>query len=108
MQNTGQEDLLREALRTYLMLGHPERLQADDVKLFMSLDWANSLPDQSDKQNRLLAHLDTLLNSNFKPLPLNESLVQQARLVLTRVPFHAKSMPASRKRQQQTTVVTSY
>ncbi|MEJ1408776.1 MAG: type VI secretion system membrane subunit TssM [Candidatus Sedimenticola sp. (ex Thyasira tokunagai)] len=87
LQNTGQEDLLREALRTYLMLGHPERLQADDVKLFMSLDWANSLPNQSDKQNRLLAHLDTLLNSNFKPLPLNESLVQQARLVLTRVPL---------------------
>lgn len=87
LQGNSQEELIREALKTYLMLGHPKRLKPEDVRLFMSLDWANTLPDQSDKQNRLLAHLDSLLASNFKPLPLNQNLVQQAREILTRVPL---------------------
>jgi type VI secretion system protein ImpL len=85
LQPNAPEELLREALKSYLMLGHPQYLNAESLRLFMSVDLANLLPNEREKQSRLLTHLDALLASKYKPLPLNANLVQQARLVLTRI-----------------------
>ncbi len=87
LQNTSQKEFLREALKAYLMLGKTEYLQPETLKVFMSVDWANTLPGESDKQNRLLKHLDSLLSGRFKPFPLNQDLINQARLALTEVPL---------------------
>ncbi len=87
LQNSTQPELLLEALKAYLMLGQPEHLQADNLKLFMSVDWSNTLTGESEQQNRLLDHLESLLASRFKPLPLNQTLVRQARQILTSVPM---------------------
>jgi len=87
LQPDAPEELLRAALKSYLMLGHPEHLKPQEVHLFMGIDWANQLPGKSEQQNRLLSHLDALLASHFKPLPLNPNLLRQARQALTKVPL---------------------
>ncbi|MEN8179349.1 MAG: type VI secretion system membrane subunit TssM [Pseudomonadota bacterium] len=87
LQNTSQKEFLREALKAYLMLGKTEYLQPESIKLFMSVDWANTLPGESENQNRLLEHLDSLLAGRFKPFPLDQGLINQARFALTEVPF---------------------
>lgn len=97
LQSTSQKEFLREALKAYLMLGQPDHLNVEDLKLFMSVDWANTLPGEGEKQNRLLAHLDTLLNSRFKPLPLNQDLVNQARKALTEIPLSRQVYAAIQK-----------
>ena len=85
LQPGASEALLREALKSYLMLGRPEHLKPEFVHLFMSADLANLLPGEPEKQKRLLEHLDALLANKFKPLPLNGNLVEQARVALTRI-----------------------
>ncbi len=87
LQNRSQKEFLREALKAYLMLGKTEYLKPDNLKLFMSVDWANTLPGENDKQNRLLKHLDALLGGRFKAVPLNQNLVNEARLALTEIPL---------------------
>lgn len=87
LRSSEYPELLLETLKAYLMLGQPEHLKADNLKLFMSVDWSNTLRGESEQQNRLLAHLDRLLASRFKPLPLNQNLVSQARQTLTAVPM---------------------
>ncbi|MCF6281087.1 MAG: type VI secretion system membrane subunit TssM [Candidatus Polarisedimenticolaceae bacterium] len=87
LQHSSHPELLLEALKAYLMLGQPEHLQVDNLKLFMSVDWSNTLAGESEQQNRLLSHLESLLASRFTPLPLNQNIVRQARHILTAVPM---------------------
>ena len=74
-----------EALKTYLMLGNPERLEAQQVSLWMALDWQNQYPNDPDRQSRLQQHLDTLLQGAIRPAVLDEGLVMRVRNNLERV-----------------------
>ncbi len=98
LQSREQKDLLREALKSYLMLGHPEHLDPEQIKLFMSVDWGNRLAGDSEAQNRLMNHLESLLDPRFKPLPLNLKLVAQARQVLTEIPLSQQIYSQIRQR----------
>jgi type VI secretion system protein ImpL len=98
LQSTRQKELLRETLKVYLMLGQPKHLDAENIKLFMSVDWANSLPGEDEAQSRLQSHLDRLLKSDFKPLPLNAQLVSQTRDLLTDIPLSQQVYASVRQR----------
>ena len=74
-----------EALKTYLMLGNPERMEPQQVSLWMALDWQNQYPREPDKQSRLQLHLDSLLQGTIRPATLDERLVKKARNNLARV-----------------------
>lgn len=87
LQTTTQSELLFEGLKSYLMLGRTQHLNKEEVALFMSLLWASNYPDQPETQARLLSHLDHLLNRKFRPLPLNQQIVELTRVSLTDMPF---------------------
>lgn len=74
-----------EALKTYLMLGNPERMEPQQVSLWMALDWQNQYPREPDKQSRLRLHLDNLLQGTIRPAALDERLVKKVRNNLERV-----------------------
>jgi type VI secretion system protein ImpL len=85
-QETNDRPLLAEALKVYLMLGNPDRLDAKTVTLFMTADWALHYPGKPDLQERLTQHLETLLQKRFQRLQLHAGLVQQTRRILAEVP----------------------
>jgi type VI secretion system protein ImpL len=78
-------ELQYEALKTYLMLGDPERLEPQQVSLWMALDWQNQYPREPNKQFRLQQHLDNLLQGAIRPATLDERLVKNVRNNLERV-----------------------
>ncbi|WED22938.1 type VI secretion system membrane subunit TssM [Vibrio sp. JC009] len=84
LSTTSETELLFEGLKTYLMLGRIQHLNPDEVKLFMSLIWSATVPE---KQEQLLAHLDSLLSEKFSPLPLNQQTIELTRMSLTDMPF---------------------
>ncbi|MCP3869020.1 MAG: type VI secretion system membrane subunit TssM [Gammaproteobacteria bacterium] len=86
LQDTSQP-LLREALKAYLMLGQPKYMNAEEFRIFMLLDWENTLPGENVKQQHLMTHLDTLLSGKFPPLPMNHELIHQARSALLTIPL---------------------
>ncbi|MGH8502215.1 MAG: type VI secretion system membrane subunit TssM [Gammaproteobacteria bacterium] len=75
-----------EALKTYLMLGSPERLDPQQVRLWMRVTWQQSgLP--AEQQQRLLKHLDALLEAGVQPVNLDERLVAETRTSLRQMPL---------------------
>ncbi|MDJ0807733.1 MAG: type VI secretion system membrane subunit TssM, partial [Gammaproteobacteria bacterium] len=108
LRSTGQKEFLREALKAYLMLGKTQHLQPEHLKLFMSVDWANTLPGDSDRQSRLLEHLDSLLSDRFKPFPVDQNLIDQARLALTEVPFSRQVYASIQKQAAADTQLDFY
>lgn len=84
-RSSGNPEFQYEALKTYLMLGKPERLDPQQVSLWMALVWQNEYPGDPDRPARLVAHLDNLLQGAIRPVMLDESLVRKVRTNLRRV-----------------------
>ena len=88
-ENIGNPALLYEALKVYLMLGNPRVLDRELVELWIALDLETRLPGASNEERRgnLNRHVSTLLRENLQPLPLDGTIVAQARAVLLRQPL---------------------
>ncbi len=88
-ESTGNASLLYEALKVYLMLGNPEFLDRDLVATWVALDWEIRLPGPSNAEAReaLGQHLSTLLQGELRAVPLDGTVVAQARAVLLRQPL---------------------
>ena len=84
-QSTKDPEFQYEALKTYLMLGNPERMEPQQVSLWMALDWQNQYPRDPDKRSRLQLHLDSLLQGAIRPATLDERLVRTVRNNLERI-----------------------
>ncbi len=88
LEQSGDDvELQYEALKAYLMLGDPEHLAPEFVKLWMSLDWRNTFAANPAIRDRLELQLDALLDGNMEPLRLNADLVRAVRERLNRVPL---------------------
>lgn len=74
-----------EALKTYLMLGNSERMDPQQVSLWMTQSWQNTFPRDPDKRSRLQKHLDTLLQGAIRPAMLDKRLVKVVRKNLEQV-----------------------
>jgi type VI secretion system protein ImpL len=84
-----QPDALYDATRVYLMLGGAGPLDADAVRGWMALDWQAAFPGATGAPARddLVRHLDALLATTLPAIPLDGTLVAQARVALSRVPL---------------------
>ncbi len=82
-----QPDYLFEALKAYLMLSQPEHFEAAFVQQWMKLDWSTHLSGEAELQQQYTKHLKHLLASDFQAIKVNQSLVDQARAVLKKVPL---------------------
>ena len=95
LRNAGTRlDYLYEVLRIYLMLKEPDRFDAGTFKSWLSLDWQHNLPREvsATKRRHLERHLDALVETGVRPLPvgLDESLIARSRRTLSRVPAHER------------------
>jgi type VI secretion system protein ImpL len=81
---TSDPDKLYEYLKTYLMLGEPEHLDPTQLKFLVDLEWQRAYPKSPDLRAALDMHLENLLaqSGRLRPLPLNETLVSQARTAI--------------------------
>jgi type VI secretion system protein ImpL len=94
----GNPDLQYEALKVYLMLGRPERLDRQWVRLWMHEDWKGSRMLSAAQRDRLEGYLTTLLDAGMDAVPLDKALVDRARASLKQVPL-AQSVYARLKRE---------
>lgn len=85
--SSSQPDFLREALNIYLMLGEPRTLDKGLLRTWMGLDWQNTLPNDSPKQQQLLSHLDSLLTGPLPPVALNQPIIAKAQQILCATPL---------------------
>lgn len=80
-----------EALKTYLMMHHPERFDAEVFKAWVTLDWSRGLDrGLSDEQlTALEQQLDAVLAQGAPraPLKMDEHLVRDVRAVLASYPL---------------------
>ena len=85
-----QSDYLFEALKAYLMLSKPERLEKDFVMQWMELDWSTHLTGEAELQTQYKTHLNNLLSSPFEAIKVDTELVEKARAVLKKIPLHVQ------------------
>ena len=78
-------------LKGYLMLGSPERLDADLVGALADREWQSLYREDNEAANRLSGHFKTLLDNEggLRPIALDDRLVAQARRSL---PFESVPM----------------
>jgi type VI secretion system protein ImpL len=80
-------DFLYEALKTYLMLGDPQHLDNEQLRLWMGLDWRNQFSTAPEKQGQLQNHLSAMLELGFESSELDDAVIGRARLSLNQVPL---------------------
>ncbi|MFC6746749.1 type VI secretion system membrane subunit TssM [Methylobacterium persicinum] len=82
----GDAEALRALLRSYLMLGDPERFEASVVRATARDEARLAFAADQDGAARLNHHLDDLITLLPKPSPLDWRLVEAARSRLMRTP----------------------
>jgi len=85
-ENVRNPALLYETLKIYLMLGNPRFIDRGLVQVWVALDLEARLPGPTNEARRdaLSAHLAALLQSESRPLPLDGTVIAQARALLAR------------------------
>jgi type VI secretion system protein ImpL len=88
MRTTDSEVLL-ELLKSYLMLGQPEKLEPTLVGAIVAREWERSYAREPQVLSELIAHTDHLLTDGnwLDPIVLNASLVGDVRRKLNAIPL---------------------
>ncbi|MEE2730532.1 MAG: type VI secretion system membrane subunit TssM [Pseudomonadota bacterium] len=86
-QNQDLPEYLHHALKAYLMLSLPERLDKEYVETWLRADWRNRYADQPEQLDALNRHLTRLLGMDWPGLTADAQLVEQTRRVLRQVPL---------------------
>ena len=88
-QNINTPEILYQALKVYLMLGLQGPMNADQVKEWMTADWAVSYPGSEFDPLRadLTFHLTALLSQPMQEVSLNGPLVEQVQGILAQMPI---------------------
>ncbi len=81
-------ELLRAALKVYLMLEDPTRFHRETVGLWYDIDVERWLPGEAngDRRGALRNHLDALFEQQLAPPPPDTNLVGSARRILAATP----------------------
>lgn len=91
IRGTTDAQIRYEALKCYLMLARPEKLDAEALDAWVKADWKRSLPKSVSEQDResLARHLDAALaDENLELiLPLDENLVEQTQQAIGTTPL---------------------
>ena len=82
-------DILYDSLKVYLMLGLQGPMDGDQVREWLSADWAVSYPGTENDALRadLLFHLNALLGQPMQEIALNGPLVEQVQGILAQMPI---------------------
>lgn len=89
-RNIEKKEFVYEALKVYLMLGGQQSMEKDFVRTWMKRDWEKNLypgVQNAKGRERLLAHLEVILDRPSSAVPLNGPLVNEAQQILVRMPI---------------------
>lgn len=92
LQRGGNTDSLQlyVLLRTYLMLGFPERMKTEQASASIRKCWESDFSREPQFQNQLSLHTDRLLKLFYKPIAMDQVLVENARRHLKTAPLAAQ------------------
>lgn len=85
--NQDLPEYLHHALKAYLMLSLPDRLDKPYVETWLRADWRNRYADQPEQLEALNHHLTRLLEMDWPILQSDDLLVEKTRRVLRQVPL---------------------
>jgi len=92
---SGNQELLYEALKTYIMLHERDRFDAAAVKLFITADWEASLPREVtlEQRKQLEFHLDQLLAQSdvVSAYPPDQRVLTAARQAIAQTPIAVRA-----------------
>ncbi|KTC66527.1 IcmF [Legionella adelaidensis] len=72
-----------QALKVYLMLGNTQRFNQEDVLHWFDNHWRNETPENKQKK---LTLLHQIIQTPFKPVPINQQVVNDIRNYLNALP----------------------
>lgn len=78
---------LKPALRAYLMLCQPEKVQESFLEGWLEERWSELYPGQADDQHALMRHMSLLIAEGFPPAPADERVLSTARAALLKTPL---------------------
>ena len=78
---------LKAAMRAYLMLCQPERLDVSFLAGWLERRWSDLYPGRADVQQRLMRHMAHLFAGGIVPAPADERLLAKARAALSKKPL---------------------
>lgn len=78
---------LKAAMRAYLMLCQPERLNASFLTGWLERRWSGLYPGRADVQQSLMRHLSHLFAGGIAPASADEGLMAKARAALSKKPM---------------------
>ena len=78
---------LKTALRTYLMLCQPERIQQPFLNTQLEFEWSGRYAGQAGTQEALRQHMNYLLAHGIVPVEPDASLLDRARKAMLKVPL---------------------
>ena len=78
---------LKPALRAYLMLCQPEKVQKTFLEGWLEAQWSALYPGRADDQLALMRHMSLLLTEGFPPAPADERVLSTARAALLKKPL---------------------
>ncbi|MEM1163444.1 MAG: type VI secretion system membrane subunit TssM, partial [Pseudomonadota bacterium] len=81
-------EFVYEALKVYLMMGGQARMDEDLIRTWMAREWSKQYPGAGNAKGRerLMAHLDAVLERPSSTVPLSGPLIQEAQRTLARMP----------------------
>ena len=89
-RNIDKPAFIYEALKVYLMLGGQEAMEKDFVRAWMKRDWERLLypgVQNAKGRERLLEHLEVIIDRPSSAVPLNGALVDEVQKILVRMPI---------------------
>jgi type VI secretion system protein ImpL len=78
---------LKPALRAYLMLCQPEKVQKSFLEGWLEERWSELYPGRADDQHALMRHMSLLIAEGFPPAPADERVLSTARAALLKTPL---------------------
>jgi len=78
---------LKAAMRAYLMLCQPERLNESFLTGWLERRWSGLYPGRADVQQTLMRHMAHLFERGIAPAPADERLMTKARAALSKKPM---------------------
>ena len=90
--SAGDDEQLYEALKFYLMLYNPDKMELDTFRVWTEILLQRELPGNGNNITRetILSHLDTALEQSVAPAPINQPLVDKARETLVLTPLDVR------------------
>ncbi|MGB3620219.1 MAG: type VI secretion system membrane subunit TssM [Ketobacter sp.] len=101
VDNQGVPEYLHMALKAYLMLSLPQRLEKEYVSTWVRADWMNRYADQPETLNALNARMDDLMQLEWSALQADDQLVENTRFILRKLPLADQIYASIKDKAQQ-------